>query len=55
MNVGIGNPNPQYKLDVNGTGNFLGLRLPTGSSNGYVLTSDASGNASWTGNTSVAW
>lgn len=45
--MAIGNTNPGYTLDVSGTGSFSGFRLPTGSSNGYILMSDASGNASW--------
>lgn len=46
-NVGIGTNNPGYKLDVSGTANIAGFRMSTGASAGYVLTSDASGNASW--------
>lgn len=30
-----------------GTGTFQGLRILSGASDGYVLTSDASGNARW--------
>lgn len=32
---------------MNGTGSFNGIKLPTGAVNGYVLTSDALGNARW--------
>lgn len=38
---------PTSKLDVVGTGTFQGLKILSGASNGYVLTSDASGNARW--------
>ncbi len=38
---------PSYKLDVAGTGSFYGLRVSSGATSGYVLTSDASGNATW--------
>ncbi|HRI44066.1 MAG TPA: hypothetical protein PLL78_03895 [Fimbriimonadaceae bacterium] len=46
-NVGIGTNSPNYLLDVAGTLSTTGLRLPTGAGAGRVLTSDASGNASW--------
>ncbi|UCC79281.1 MAG: hypothetical protein JSW64_13560 [Candidatus Zixiibacteriota bacterium] len=46
-NVGIGNSNPQEKLDVTGTAQMTGFKMPTGASNGYVLTSDGSGNGTW--------
>lgn len=45
--MGIGTVTPGYTLDVAGTGNFTGLRLPTGAGLGRVLTSDASGNVTW--------
>jgi hypothetical protein len=38
---------PAYKLAVNGTAAVTGLRMTTGSGVGKILTSDASGNASW--------
>ncbi|NTU46804.1 hypothetical protein HGA88_04200 [Candidatus Roizmanbacteria bacterium] len=45
-NVGIG-ISPSQKLDVNGTVQATGLKIPTGATVGYVLTSDVSGNATW--------
>ncbi len=45
--VGIKTFSPAYQLDVTGTVSCTGLRLPTGSTSGHVLTSDASGNATW--------
>jgi hypothetical protein len=38
---------PGYVLDVDGTVNCTGFRLPTGASSGRVLTSDASGGGTW--------
>ena len=46
-NVGIKKNNPAYDLDVNGTVQMTGFRMPTGASNGYVLTSNASGVGTW--------
>ena len=46
-NVGIGNPSPAEKLDVNGNTKTLGIQMTTGAGNGKVLTSDATGFASW--------
>ncbi|MEI6396758.1 MAG: hypothetical protein WCO48_01655 [Candidatus Taylorbacteria bacterium] len=43
-NVGIGNATPSAKLDVNGTVRFSGAGTP---GTGKVLTSDATGNATW--------
>jgi trimeric autotransporter adhesin len=45
--IGVGTQNPGYILDVAGTVNFLGFRMPTGASSGMVLTSDTSGLARW--------
>jgi hypothetical protein len=53
-NVGIGNATPTQKLDVAGTIKATGLILPTGAAAGKVLTSDASGNATW-GSAAAGW
>jgi hypothetical protein len=45
--VGIGTNSPQEQLDVAGIIETDGMKIPTGAIDGYVLTSDASGNASW--------
>ncbi len=45
--VGIGTATPATELDVAGTARVEGLELPTGASDGYVLTSDPAGAASW--------
>ncbi len=45
--VGIGNTSPGQKLDVSGTVKATGLQITTGAVSGYILTSDASGNATW--------
>lgn len=57
-NVGIGTFSPQEKLDVAGITRTTGFEMPTGASNGYVLTSDASGVGTWQpggGGTSCGW
>ncbi len=46
-NTGIGNTSPAEKLDVNGTTKTTSLKITSGAANGYVLKSDATGNASW--------
>ncbi len=46
-NVGIGTDDPEGKLDVAGTAQMTGFKMPTGASNSYVLTSDASGVGTW--------
>ncbi|HLP19361.1 MAG TPA: hypothetical protein VK174_03635, partial [Chitinophagales bacterium] len=51
-NVGIGTTNPSAKLEVNGSTKTTSLQTSTfqmtnGASNTYILTSDASGNATW--------
>ena len=46
-NVGIGIQNPLHRLDVAGTVQMTGFKMPTGAADGYVLTSDASGVGTW--------
>lgn len=46
-NVGIGTTSPVEKLDVIGTVQMTGFKLPTGASDGYVLTSNALGVGTW--------
>jgi hypothetical protein len=55
--IWIADQTPSYLLDVGGTANFLGIRFPTWASSGYVLTSDASGVATWSNapNISLSW
>jgi hypothetical protein len=45
--VGIGTETPAQALDVKGTAEVEGFKMPTGASNGYVMTSDAEGNGAW--------
>ena len=45
--LGIGLLDPTEMLDVAGTARVAGLALPTGAVDGYVLTSDSTGNATW--------
>lgn len=46
-NVGIGTSSPGAKLEVSGLIKTNRIQLTDGASNGYVLTSDASGNGTW--------
>jgi hypothetical protein len=46
-NVGIGTSSPSTRLDVAGTAQMTGFKMPTGANSGYVLTSDANGNGTW--------
>lgn len=46
-NVGIGTTAPNFKLDVNGFGNFQGNVSSRGSSAGYSLESRSSGTYAW--------
>lgn len=47
-NVGIGTSSPSEKLEVNGKLKTTTLQITNGAVAGRVLTSDGSGNASWT-------
>ena len=46
-NVGIGNWTPTERLHVNGKTRTDQLQIVTGATNGYLLSSDTNGNASW--------
>jgi hypothetical protein len=46
-NVGIDTTDPVEKLDVEGTVQMLGFKMPVGVHSGYVLTSDGSGVGTW--------
>ena len=46
-NVGIGTATPGFKLDVVGTAQMTGFKLPTGAAVGKILTSDANGVGTW--------
>ncbi len=46
-NVGIGSSSPAYKLDVDGTARVTGFIMPTGAGSNRVLTSNATGTATW--------
>jgi len=46
-NIGIGTTSPGFPLDVDGRIRVTGFVLPTGAGDGLVLTSNASGAASW--------
>jgi len=48
--VGIGSTSPAAKLDVVGTTRTTNLQMTSGAGSGKILTSDASGNASWSAN-----
>jgi len=45
--VGLGTLTPAERLDVAGTVQMTGFKMPTGASNGHVLTSDGSGAGTW--------
>ncbi len=50
-NVGIGvDPSAGNKLDVNGNTRTTNFQMINGATNGYILQSDATGNASWVQN-----
>ena len=46
-NVGIGTDHPGEKLDVIGTVQMTGFKMPNGANSGYVLTVDSSGVGTW--------
>lgn len=46
-NVGIGVDNPSERLEVTGKTKTTSIQVTSGATNGYVLTSDASGNGTW--------
>jgi hypothetical protein len=46
-NVGIGTDNPGEMLDIAGTAQVGGFRMPTAASSGHVLTSDDDGTGTW--------
>ncbi|MEY4925820.1 MAG: hypothetical protein RI894_256, partial [Bacteroidota bacterium] len=46
-NIGIGVPAPTQKLEIAGNTKTTNLQMTTGASNGFVLKSDAAGNATW--------
>lgn len=52
--VGIGTASPAEKLDVKGTIQMTGFKLPTGATNGHVLISDAAGVGTWQPSSAVA-
>lgn len=45
--VGIGSTSPSAKLNVAGNTSTTNIQITNGAANGYVLKSDATGNASW--------
>ena len=53
--MGIGTSTPSDKLVVVGTGSFQNIKILSGATNGYVLTSDAVGNARWAAAGSTNW
>ena len=46
-NVGIGTTTPSSLLDINGKTETSSFQVTTGATSNYVLTSDATGNATW--------
>jgi hypothetical protein len=52
-NVGIGTASPSSTLQVVGTISTTNLQMTSGATNGYILKSDAGGNASWVNPTSI--
>ncbi|MBN2355077.1 hypothetical protein JXO59_03130, partial [candidate division KSB1 bacterium] len=45
--LGIGTTKPDYELDIDGTAQMNGFRMPSGAASGYVLTSDETGVGGW--------
>jgi hypothetical protein len=45
--IGINTDSPAEALDVNGTTQTTGFKMPTDADDGHVLTSDGSGNGTW--------
>lgn len=46
-NVGVGTTSPAYPLQVSGTTSTTNFRMTNGADSGYILQTDAAGNASW--------
>lgn len=53
IKVGIGTTMPLSRLDVRGTTRTTNFQMTNGAANGFVLKSDAAGNASWANITEV--
>ncbi len=51
--LGIGTITPAQRLDVAGTTKTTNFQMTSGATNGYILKSDASGNASWVNPTTI--
>jgi len=47
-NVGIGTTAAGYALNINGTIQVTGFKMPTGAASGYALVSDGTGVGTWT-------
>ncbi|UCC44744.1 MAG: hypothetical protein JSU65_02105 [Candidatus Zixiibacteriota bacterium] len=45
--IGVNTDAPAEALDVNGTTQTTGFKMPTGAADGHVLTSDGDGNGTW--------
>lgn len=53
-NLGIGTSMPTSKLEVNGSTKTTSIQVTDGAAAGYLLQSDASGNASWVAATTLS-
>lgn len=51
--LGIGTTTPTQRLDVSGKTRTTSLQITSGATNNYILLSDASGNASWSPQSSI--